>query len=82
MQDRSRQLAKGFAYASFTFAMLGAMHGFGELTSLVWLGAAALALGAVATWTIGHRAQFAGQDSVARLPTMASRTERDDHGPA
>jgi hypothetical protein len=59
-QDRSRQFAKGFAYASFTVAMLGAMHGFGQFTSWVWLGAALLALGAVATWTIGHRAQYAG----------------------
>jgi hypothetical protein len=59
-QGRSRRLTKGFAYAALTVAMLGAMHGFGQFTSWVWLGAALLALGAVATWTIGHGVQFAG----------------------
>lgn len=60
MQDRSRRMAKGLAYASFTVAMLDVMHGFGQYSSWAWLGAALLALGAVATWTAGHRARFAG----------------------
>jgi hypothetical protein len=69
-QDRPKPMTKGLAYASFTVAMLGAMHGFGQFTSWVWLGAALLALGAVATWTAGHRAQFTGQ--------VLGRTSLDD----
>ncbi len=67
-QDRSRRLAKGLTYASLTVAMLGLMHGFGELTSLVWLAAGLLAIAAVAAWTHGHRAQFAGV-GVGRRPS-------------
>ncbi len=69
-QDRPKPMTKGLAYASFTVAMLGAMHGFGQFNSWVWLGAALLAFGAVATWTLGHRAQFAGP--------VLGRTTADD----
>ncbi len=66
--DRSRRLAKGLTYASLTVAMLGLMHGFGELTSLVWLAAGLLAIAAVAAWTHWHRAQFEGV-GVGRKPS-------------